>query len=333
MRGLELAVFLTLSGALHVAALSLSDLPDGGAGGAGGDSSVTLAALSPELAARVADWDRPPATSAAPELAGPPAEPPRDAPPAPRPEPPAPERRAALAPMAPPAPQGRAPVTETRLPAPPRLRDVTAPALRGIPAPPAARAAPSPPSTEPRVAVQRPDRIALAPPAAEAPPEVDRTPPRSHAPERSARPTARPAAAAARVSRETRPAQPAQKARGAGASRTSAARQPARTVPANGPDAGQLTRLQRQWGAGIHAAVARALRYPSGARGNGTVRVRIAVSPRGRVQSIRVLRSSGDPRLDRAAIAAVKSARLPRAPTGLTAASYPFDLPLAFARK
>ncbi len=93
-----------------------------------------------------------------------------------------------------------------------------------------------------------------------------------------------------------------------------------------------MAEAQAQWGGRIRTAVARAQRYPNSTRARGTVKLQIAVSPNGRVTGISVVQSSGDARLDRAAIQAVKRARLPRAPKELTRNSYRFNLPLAFKR-
>lgn len=78
----------------------------------------------------------------------------------------------------------------------------------------------------------------------------------------------------------------------------------------------------------------RALRYPSEARAQrlrGEVQVAFTVSSNGSVGGIRVVRSSGSPILDKAAIETVRrAAPFPAIPDGRK--SWPFTVPLAFVR-
>ena len=134
------------------------------------------------------------------------------------------------------------------------------------------------------------------------------------APDRSLRPEARTARA--------QPTAPARTERAATVS-------PA----APGPSKAAQERARTTWGAGIRTAVARAQRYPRGTTATGVVQIRISVTPAGRLAGVRILRSSGDAVLDRAALRAAQSARLPRAPGGLNASAYSFNLPLNFARR
>ncbi len=88
-----------------------------------------------------------------------------------------------------------------------------------------------------------------------------------------------------------------------------------------------------KWGGGIRRAIERKKQYPRGGRANGTVKLRVTVAPQGRLIGVKVLASSGDAALDQAAVRAVQKARLPKAPKGLTKASYPFNLPISFKRR
>lgn len=80
----------------------------------------------------------------------------------------------------------------------------------------------------------------------------------------------------------------------------------------------------------------RALRYPREAkreRLRGEVRVAFTIGSNGAVGNIRVVRSSGSPILDRAAVETVqRAAPFPAIPAGAGRSSWPFTVPLAFVR-
>ncbi|MCE8421210.1 TonB C-terminal domain-containing protein, partial [Rhodovulum sulfidophilum] len=79
-----------------------------------------------------------------------------------------------------------------------------------------------------------------------------------------------------------------------------------------------------QWGAAIRARIQR--RVPEGA-GRGAALVELTVSARGTLVSVRVVRSSGNARLDGLALAAVRQAgRFPAAPAGLGDGARSFSL-------
>ena len=322
MRIMEFTAFIALSGALHAATLVVAPFPGGGSsGGQGGTADVTLQAATPTLAAMVQDWDRAPEVSDAPALAVPdattaPVRPAQDMAPAPRPQIPA---LAAL------NTARDVPRIDTRLPAPPV--PFAAPAPDALPLPKAnttamphtpraeSDARPTPP-VQPRVTDSAPTM-----------PEVDSTPaaPRI-APLASLRPESRPERRVAAPSA----ASPAQTAKGNGAKPVTAAA-PARAAPvAKGPSAAQLARLEQQWGAQITSALRRAHRPPRGAA--GTVKLVIAITPAGHVAGVSLAGSSGNTRLDQAALAAVKRARFPRAPEGLNKSSYRFSQRLTVSR-
>lgn len=328
MRLLELTAFIALSGALHAATLAVAPvLPGGSSGGQSGASEVTLHAASPTLAALVHDWDRAPEISEAPVLAQPST--------AQIPDRPGPEQPVTDAPrvaaLPDPAPTPTRPRAETRLPAPPEPLAQTAPGSLSAPDLPAVTPPPMPAENN----AQRPVAPSLdaVSPDASALPQVDTAPAASPiAPIASLRPEPRPIVQAAPppARRDQAAPQPAQRAEGAGGKPATAVA-PARAAPvATGPSKAQLSQLEQQWGARITSALRRAHRPPRGVR--GSVQLVISITPAGRVAGVSVAASSGNSRLDQSALAAVKRARFPRAPEGLTNSAYRFSQRLTVAR-
>lgn len=88
--------------------------------------------------------------------------------------------------------------------------------------------------------------------------------------------------------------------------------------------------LMTQWGNSIRSSVERRKRYPAGTRNRGTVTLSIAVSTTGTLSSVAVQSSSGDARLDQAALTAVSRARFKAAPNGLSSGVHRFSLPIKF---
>lgn len=87
--------------------------------------------------------------------------------------------------------------------------------------------------------------------------------------------------------------------------------------------------LKAKWGNGIRARVQR--RSASSGAGRGTVTVGLTVSRSGQLSKAWVSASSGNAKLDAAAVKAVKSAApFKAAPEGLTDSSYSFSLPITF---
>ncbi|MCT7375288.1 TonB family protein [Chelativorans salis] len=86
----------------------------------------------------------------------------------------------------------------------------------------------------------------------------------------------------------------------------------------------------------IVSRLRRALRYPSAAkreRLRGEVQVAFTIAGSGAVSGVRVVRSSGSPVLDQAAIETVqRAAPFPAIPDGAGRSSWPFTVPLAFTR-
>ncbi|NGO54871.1 energy transducer TonB family protein [Allomesorhizobium camelthorni] len=81
-----------------------------------------------------------------------------------------------------------------------------------------------------------------------------------------------------------------------------------------------------RWHNSVRAAIARRV---GGLRGvEGTVNISFMVTASGRVRSARVSRSSGNSRLDNAAVRAVRSARVPAPPAELGGSTHSFSIPL-----
>ena len=138
------------------------------------------------------------------------------------------------------------------------------------------------------------------------------------------RKTTAPKTAAAKTSQGVKP----QKAAGTGAGKSKGT---SSTGAAPGKKQTSSPKLMAQWGGGIRASIERRKRYPTGTRAKGIVTLSIAVHNSGTVAAISVRRSSGVAQIDRAAVDAVKSARIPAAPAGVTAGRYNFTLPMKFA--
>lgn len=92
---------------------------------------------------------------------------------------------------------------------------------------------------------------------------------------------------------------------------------------------GQARQARAEWGAAIRARIETARRAPAGT-GAGRVRIVLDVARTGALLSSRVAGSSGTPDLDRAALDAVRRARLPPAPPALPDASLRFNITLEF---
>lgn len=196
-------------------------------------------------------------------------------------------------------------------------------------------APPQPPADAP------PDRAAARRPAPPQPgtgddaPRIDRAVPPAPVPTQAAqRPQARKAAEKPRQTRKaTAPARrqtAGQKAagRGGGAQAGTTGKASAATRTR-----GDQARQVSVWGARIRARIERNKRFPRGTRGSGEVRLRVRVAPSGQLVGAQVIRSSGNPAFDNAALRAVRQAgRFSRAPSELTDASYSFTFSMRFGR-
>lgn len=83
-----------------------------------------------------------------------------------------------------------------------------------------------------------------------------------------------------------------------------------------------------RWNNAVRAAIARRASAVRGMR--GTVRVSFVVSSSGAIVAANVTGSSGNDRLDRAALGMVRSARVPAPPQGIGSSTHAFAIPLTF---
>lgn len=200
------------------------------------------------------------------------------------------------------------PRAEMRVAALPPVQSDTRPQLP----PETARPLPVPSRSEPP---PPPSEIALT---ASPRPQKRPNPPPAEAPE------------TARKAEQNAPGRAAQRAAGTGGG--SQAGQVARKATATA-SAGQEARAQAIWGAKIRSRIERAKRYPRGTQASGEVHLAITVSSRGRLLGVRIVRSSGNPVLDQAALDAVRRAgRFPAAPRELPRDSYVFSLAILLKR-
>lgn len=193
------------------------------------------------------------------------------------------------------------------------------------------------PATPQTPRLPTPQALPMPAPPQDAPPALDPTSLKSsileRAPKASPRPTTRPAPKAAKQEPPPTPSKTAsvkaQKASGGQSGTNAGARQKQRS--ANLSKSARQS-LMAEWGGAIRNRVERRKRYPKGATASGTTVLRISVTPAGRLAAVSVVRSSGDRKLDQAAIKAVQRAKYPAAPKGLAAAQYKFNLPVTFTR-
>lgn len=288
--------FAIIATSLHVSAAAIM-LPDTSLRSTpGNELQAALAAGSPEIAALVAAWD------AAPE------------------------------------PQTRIAATAT----PPATDDlVPLPAQPHLSARP--HDAPSPLPAEPSIPAARPN-LPEPPLATAAPPQLP--PLRTLPPRRieaqaepaltsSARPQARPdRPKPARVAQPAAQPQPKQqpqtrtprrqsavaasKAGGTGGGRTGS------PSAAGGESAANLL---AGWQRQISACLSRSISRVSGVSGSSTT-LSLRIGRNGRIEAARLARSTGNARLDREIVTRALRARCPAAPAGLSAPSYPAQLPI-----
>ena len=277
-RGLEFTGFLAVAAAVHAGVWGASSPGVPEAGGAGGQSIVTIEASNAQLASLVEAWQRPvDVLRHSPELARPEAEP----------------QQAAM------------PRTNPAADTPPDRAQAALPEVAAAP-------------DLPQVDVSRSPEGNPARP--EIPPET--------------RPVARPALKSDAETAPPKPraastARPKETARGQAGGAAGAAEQP-REAPSLSTAAQQS--LMAEWGGQIRARIERQKRYPRGTRATGTAHLTLTVSSAGALISVALRQSSGDPLLDRAALAAVRNARLPAKPRALPGDSHRFNLPVTFAR-
>jgi protein TonB len=322
---LEFPGFVAVAAALHLGLWA--GLPAGGgqSAGAGGEALVSLKAAPGALQALADAWRRPPEAqetvprplpetprqTAAPTLPG-------TAAPLPRP----------AAPQAMPGPPSRADTPPAPVPSPAPKFANTAPQIAAPPAAIPTRSAPARPDAAPAPSAlpsALPVPVTDAAPSRPAP-----APPQPAAP--SARPKARPAFPAAPTPETRRqqaaPPVPAQKAAGSGGRQVAGERG---TDEATTGSPALRRSLMTQWQGAIGAAIERRKRYPRGTRARGRTVLTLTITRQGQLAAVAVTRSSGQPLLDAAAVSAVRRARLPAAPKGLSEPRYSFRLPVSFA--
>lgn len=118
-------------------------------------------------------------------------------------------------------------------------------------------------------------------------------------------------------------AQAARKAQGAGGG---AAKGKNKLAKAATLSKSKRNSMLAHWGGQIRSRIAR--RAPQGA-GRGTAVVLVTVSARGQLLGVRLAKSSGNARIDKLALSAVKKAgRFPKAPRQLGVSSHSFRLPI-----
>ncbi|KEJ95681.1 outer membrane transport energization protein TonB [Pseudosulfitobacter pseudonitzschiae] len=326
MRLIEAAVFLSLAAGAHVGLWAAFPAPQGASSaGDTGAAAATVAPASAAMAALAEAWEQPPAPLT--EIAMP--------------------QTQATVEAAPIRPVTDVPAATTALPQAP-LFDVTAPALPTIPEPmpkvqPQTEVAqPAQPEKSPQVtptartdarpAPAAPDRLAAVTPTPDLPQFQDTTArtskrpmlrPRDLSPPAKAKPAAKPKPAATASAPQAKSTAKGKAAKSATAGTGGAAQtQSLSTARANA--------LQAQWGAAIQSKVRRNAASPRGA-GAGRTKLALSIAPSGVLQSVRVVASSGNAALDKAAISAVKRARrFARAPNGLTKPAYTFTIALDF---
>lgn len=92
---------------------------------------------------------------------------------------------------------------------------------------------------------------------------------------------------------------------------------------------GKEAKLLTVWGSKIRTRIERRKKSPRGVKGGGTTHLNLRVSPAGQLLSVSVAKSSGNAKLDRAALSAVKRAgKFPKAPKELGKQSYRFSIPI-----
>ncbi|MDQ2093379.1 TonB family protein [Rhodalgimonas zhirmunskyi] len=364
----EFAGFAAIALAAHVALWPQEQVDGAEASGAGGDALLSIKAASASVETMVETWETPPEVAeanpqaiSAPEadaqpdvvqerapemvaLAKPKTLDPhaaQDAPAMPQYQDRAPQKMQAAPELAPtrPAPQADvapetaqevAPVQMQLAALPPAISSPTAPALPSVQAPA------TPQEKEPHMGGAPPEsrRPALRP--AELAAEVVK-------PQKTVKTPAakKPAAKKPAVKKKAAAPAPKKKATPAKTAQPSSAGTAARVAKGTGGgqakgNAGQArsatlskskkNSLLSQWGGQIRSRIAR--RAPRAA-GRGTAYVLITVSGNGGLIGVQLAKSSGNARIDKLAVAAVKSAgRFPAAPKALGISRHTFRLPI-----
>lgn len=307
MKGpVEFGAALLIATGLHVAAISGFDSGSAPSGGEGGESTLTIAAASPDLVARVQEWDTSPAigkdakamvVEAPQETASAPAE----------------ESRVA-----------RLEIAEMlQVDAP--LPSVPLASASGMDQPSFSLAVPAPPSVSKEAKPTRRQQMVVAAPEMDSAPKAAPGPEKPvRAPEQTPRPQTRP-------SREIRDRQVAT---GTGRATTSGQASAPSPAKATAVSAASLRAAQRAWASAIQSRIARRQVFPRGVRESGRVTVVMDILSNGRLRSVRVAKSSGVQQFDAAALNAVRrAAPFPPAPEAMTDPFYTVTQRLNFERR
>lgn len=339
----EAIVFGLLALVVHIALFIARPEPGAEAGGAGGEAQISIEAAAPTVVEMVETWERQaqPVTQTDTMM---------DQPVTPEDVPPPPSIDLAEAPNA------ALQVTRVSPPDAEALElSIEQLNTRPVPVQPQLDApTPQAPATQTasdltareinRPELAQPQMAAMQRPQAD-PLVVDTTPPdptvSDSAPSTSPRPQSRPDQTQqaqprqepqqqnARRAEQTTDGIAEQKAAGAGGT-TQAGSSTARTASIS---QGQLNNLKGIWGSKIRAKIERAKRYPRGENRSGNVLLNLRVARTGQLLGVSVRRSSGNAKLDAAAVASVQRARrFVQAPRELTAASYTFAITIELKR-
>ena len=237
------------------------------------------------------------------------------------------------------APQPELAATPASLMVPP------APPLSDLAMPPEAAPRPAMPAPE-IVAPAQPDSIApdsIAPDiiaAAEPPPVVDPAPVAEEPPPapkpapvadlpkpKAAKPKATSSAPKVAPPAPAEP-KPRKAAKSKASDKAAVGGETASAAPGKAASKGEAKAQKADWGAKVRSRITRKLSVPKGTP-PGRAKLRVTIAPTGALLAVDLVESSGLPALDRAALKAAKSAApFPRAPKGLTEASYSFTIPI-----
>ncbi len=292
----EFAAFLSIAAGAHALAFVVHT-PEGDpqSAGAQGTELLSLTASSEAVAALVEQWETPPeVTVPQPTIA---------------------------APVAPPAPS----MPELAMPETPQISTAGI-ALPRMTAPPSTPDLPQVQTTTPELAPQaEPEPAPEAEPAITASlrPMTRPVPPKPPAPKKAQAKPAPQQKNAEKTASVNSKASNAVRAAGQGGGQAAGQ---ARTSEQAGLSPARKTSLMREWAAAIQSRIARNVPYGAG-KGKATLRVTVGAD--GSLHSVTLLASSGKPKIDQVAMAAVKRAgKFPPAPKGISVSAQSFQLPV-----
>lgn len=176
------------------------------------------------------------------------------------------------------------------------------------------------------VAALPPDTVAESPPdaIATASPEKPKEAPREEPPKREEKPEPKDEA------QEPSPQQAAEAASAATAQGGASARGTDDTAQAASAAAAASPGVVRDYAKAVVNALSKAKPKAPGGGALGTVKVSFVIGREGEVAELRITKSSGRDALDNAALDAVRRARFPAPPAGLTTAQLTYEVPYHF---